>query len=851
MIGLLKKNRIYIISGIAVLLIGAFFFYFSILRKGKEKEGLSIDCAYFRKLSSFDNGSICLFLKNNSKREIKINKVILNDIPLPDITLSGLMDEKEMKDLGLTSSLAEEDDRTLWHYILPNPIPSGKIAKVVVKCTLPPYKLINIGVEDSKGKKYNRVIQPIDNPLRFTYIGFNKEFNKVYLYLKNSSNEPLQIARVFLDTEDVTKQSFRPWEKILPEEKKCIEVNLNKPLRKGEYVAVKVITTDGLVTESLVRVSSFFPITTYHGFRPDFNLDSGECRIQCGDGINLTKIESDSSDKMCHVLDCPSHAHGTWRNAARKAITHIKTCQDKARFYPTSMYICKAVQERGSFSFGEIVDIVISNPAEPYTFRKSLTTEDPTQKTAFIMKQGCSPNPWHALINAGFDDRFPEFKNRLPSPGEERVILYFSLSQGAKGIFYYLPGWEKGTKTARVYLREEIKKLNGELKLLRDFLVISEPLSLVKCNQPKVETRTLQAGYEGIILLLINHDTKSTPTTFTYKAKAHFEVKLRIPEGMKVGEVNEVTPGKFIPIEYEIKGKEIIIPISKFDITREFLIKTSPIYETNKSKSLEIKKPEVATIIISGKGKLEEIYSEAKEVFQKINNLKWHPQNLKEYNKVIKSAEKIIAHSKDKELTLNAYRLIIDCYRKQAEYGKERDAFDKYIKMVEKYYSKENAGEEIIKFADSCFNRGQYFDAVYYFDKLLTRYPQGKQSAYARYKVAACYAGMESYDKAINNYRKVIIGYPKEKEWIEKSYLALIGMFNRERRYQNAIATLQELLAKLPSDSTLAPNLTFYLGYSYYKEGNHQEAKRVFEQLVNNYPESAWAERAKVFLCML
>jgi hypothetical protein len=324
--------------------------------------------------------------------------------------MSDIWDEgEEEEDTEFMPSIkVEEDDRVLWYYVYPNPIPPGKTAKVVVKCNSPPYKLINIAVEEDNRKKYRAILQPEDNPARFSYIGFNKELNKMYLYLENSSSESLQIAGVYINGQDVTKEAFRPWEELKPNEKKCIEVKLNTQLTKGEFVSAKVTTTAGLSIESMVRAFSLFPISS------DSGNSSSELNLDNENYLSVFTPNSYNKDiaknTLYNILNCPTHRHGTWRNAGRKAISRTTACRDNNSYNLTYMGICKAVQERGSFTFSEIADTVKENPVEPSTW-SSNPFEHSTQTTARIVKDASSPNPWFSIVPLITDERITEFRN--------------------------------------------------------------------------------------------------------------------------------------------------------------------------------------------------------------------------------------------------------------------------------------------------------------------------------------------------------------------------------------------------------------------------------------------------------
>jgi hypothetical protein len=531
-----------------------------------ESGSVSIDYAYLSKLSSLDKGTIHMFVKNSTDKPVTITQVILNDVPLPDQNPLGFT-LSEAITTGLDLPVLE-DERIIWHDVVPNPIPPYKIANVKIKCAVVPYRLVKVSVRTNDGTECHRVIQPIDNSLRMTCIGFNSQFDRIYVYVENTGNEPLNVTDIFLDTKNVTKATFKPWQTILPKQKQCLVISLHKPLINNEYVAIKVTTEDDLITAaSLIKVSSFFPIAMESGeAMSSLNMTSGFYSIEW----SRNTVIPGTGNPMYHILDCPMHAFKSLTVAGQTGVSHASDCRYKNPF-PTYMDICKAAQEQGGFIFSQIADVIRTNPTEPSSAWSGAINEHPSQQLSRTMKLATSPRPWYAIIRVNPDDRIPEFKSRAPTTDEVRLLVYYSISGGAKGIFYNLSA--NATR-----MTEEIKKINTELQLLRRFLVVGEPMPLGKCTEPKVEACTIQAGYDALVLLLINHDTQvlSDPAEpFTYNPNNNFTVTVRIPEGMDIKDVYEIG-GTSDNIEYTKTGDEITIPIRQLQLTKQVVLTTNP-----------------------------------------------------------------------------------------------------------------------------------------------------------------------------------------------------------------------------------------------------------------------------------
>ncbi|MBA7494658.1 hypothetical protein ES702_05235 [subsurface metagenome] len=539
-------------------------------------ENISIDYAYFRKLSEFDNGTIHLFLKNKSDKPVTVTKVFLDWIAFPPS--EGLGSAFTVKAGQATDET--DDSRVVWYRALPNPIPPGRISDVMVKCASPLEAPRSIGVETNDGQMYSRVIQPVNNPLRITYVGFNDELSEVYIYLENSGKKELKVNTVFLDGKDVTQFSLKPWETISPRQKRCIIVKLEEPLRQGEYIAVKVSSEDGTAAEAVVRVFFFFPIS----------LEGGSMQAELFSDIEIfdipypedkTKValyaQNGATKQAYHILDCPAHAHGKKSTAAEKIFMRADTCRNADPYHPTYIHICRYIFEKNFFVFGETADIILTNPHQYFASSDKLLEENehPTQWITALAKRGCEPRPLYTVTVVGKNS--PYFTSRFPSPEEERLLVYYEISRGAKGILYRAWGWPNG-KPPNSELGMEVKKINGELQVLKRFLRVGEPVSLAEASEERVEASTILSGDKAIVLILINHDVVYLPERdkkpFSYKAKHDFTVTVHVPEWMKIKDVYEVG-GNFQHIEYTQNGDDLSLAIEKLDTTRQFVLTTN------------------------------------------------------------------------------------------------------------------------------------------------------------------------------------------------------------------------------------------------------------------------------------
>lgn len=526
----------------------------------KEKP-LDIDYAYLRRVSEFDSGTVHLFMRNNGTTPVLITSVSLNDTILLVSDLSECLIEKPPDDV-----LAAR--RVLWYQVLPNPIPPGKVSDVMVKLSWPTRNPIKLGIETDRGEWLYRVIPPMEEPLRITFIGFSKGFDRVYVYLHNLGEEKVYVSRIFLDGEEVTRLCSIPSSEVLPGEKLCITINLEKPSSQGEYVVINVTTANYTVegpikAEAITRVFSHFPICFENGETdPSLYMNTESYFLPYPTGESKSFKVEKSGEKVYHISDCPMHAHENLIAAGRYILSRADVCRAFDARHPVHAGICRHDMLRGYAIFGETADVTLINPNVSFDYS--------TKTLARLAKEFFGPRPLQTMVLLSKNP--PYFEYRYPTPEEVRLMVYYTVSAGSKGIFY------RGRPPTEE-LKNVVRTLNGELQILKRFLKIGEPVSMAETDIQDVEANTILSGDRAVVLILINNDFQGYLTkgsaSFTYTPKKTFKVTVNVPEGMEIRDVYEVG-GEFKRIQYQKEGENVIISVDMLDLTRQFVLTTQP-----------------------------------------------------------------------------------------------------------------------------------------------------------------------------------------------------------------------------------------------------------------------------------
>ena len=530
------------------------------------EERLIVDSAYLKRLRTFaaDNGTIHVFLKNLDSQPIEVQDGSINDI------------------------LLSNQEAFLWHRIHPNPIPSMEVAELIVRLrqplvSSPESKGVKLHLTTTSDEKISTWISDTNPPLHLTFVGFSDSLDTVFLYAKNSGKRTLSIDKIFLSIEDVTPKCRIPNRKLSHNEKKLVVMELDEPFTRGQYITVKITTKEGMMAQSKVRAFSDFPLVGLDIKRNvELFMDNIEYDWQT-DGKNPNSV-------AYHVLDCPMHRGRDHSIEAvflkvKDLFSRVTEMEKINPCVPGYVHICRFNIYQACADFGQITDFIRINPSSAlHPMFSRLISHVPSpdeidsslvQHLTAVAKEGCEPRPLHTSI--GITSGNNEDIN--VSPRLARLTVYDAISRGSKGLCYRAVG---DSLDDRLGLKQEIKKIAGELQVLKRFLKISEPMPLSESTNPNVKANSLLCGNKAVLLLLLNHkpvqlremeNGKTFNLSLSHFPEIFFEITVYIPQWMQVQDVYEVG-GNYERLKYKQRGNRITIKIDRLDVTKQILLTT-------------------------------------------------------------------------------------------------------------------------------------------------------------------------------------------------------------------------------------------------------------------------------------
>jgi len=184
-------------------------------------------------------------------------------------------------------------------------------------------------------------------------------------------------------------------------------------------------------------------------------------------------------------------------------------------------------------------------------------------------------------------------------------------------------------------------------------------------------------------------------------------------------------------------------------------------------------------------------------------------------------------------------------------------------KWINPKYAVKDTPKQQMDWAMSFYDGKERKRAIGEFEKLITNYPNSIYAPSAQYYIGRAYEDIEDYYQAFLAYQKTIEKYPyneRVEEIIERQYkIGSVFLDGQKAKIMGmkilpAMDKASEILAKVVENAPYgryADVAQFKLGEAYKKQEYYEDALMAYKKLIDDYPDSAFAEDAKyqIALC--
>jgi len=262
----------------------------------------------------------------------------------------------------------------------------------------------------------------------------------------------------------------------------------------------------------------------------------------------------------------------------------------------------------------------------------------------------------------------------------------------------------------------------------------------------------------------------------------------------------------------------------------------------------------------------------SREIIDKLHyGLSWAYLKQGEFKEAINEFQKIVKETDDKIVKVSALCQIGDAYQDSGEYDKARETYS----VILKDYPDSFYGDYVqYQLGLAHLKASSYDAAIMSFLALKKNFPQSKLLDDATYALGLAYfqrqdyvsskAVFESFEREFNDsnlksealyllgtslynlgkfseaievFKNIIRTYSQDTEVVQKAEYEIADCLDQMGNEKEAIARFNTLRSKYP-DSSLTPEVMWWLGEYYYKHNELELARRYFSTLTRDFPKS-------------
>ncbi|MFH0827295.1 MAG: tetratricopeptide repeat protein [Candidatus Omnitrophota bacterium] len=266
------------------------------------------------------------------------------------------------------------------------------------------------------------------------------------------------------------------------------------------------------------------------------------------------------------------------------------------------------------------------------------------------------------------------------------------------------------------------------------------------------------------------------------------------------------------------------------------------------------------------------------EMMDKVHyNLSWAYLKQGEFKEAIDEFQRIVKETDDKIVKVSALCQIGDAYQDSGDYAQAQKTYSAILKdFPDSFYSdyvqyqlgltwlKASNYEAAImsfqamkrnfpqsKLLDDAtyalglayFQRQDYESSRLLFESFEQEFKDSALKPQALYLLGTSFYNLSQFAKAIEVFKDVIRLYSQDIDLVQKAEYEIADCFDQMGEEKEAVNRFNALRSKYP-DSSLTPEVMWWLGEYYYKHNDLELARRYFSALINDFPKSPLVQDA-------
>jgi len=163
--------------------------------------------------------------------------------------------------------------------------------------------------------------------------------------------------------------------------------------------------------------------------------------------------------------------------------------------------------------------------------------------------------------------------------------------------------------------------------------------------------------------------------------------------------------------------------------------------------------------------------------------------------------------------------------------------------MLNEYPRSEHTGNALYWIGESYSAENRLKDAINYLEEAVAKRKNNKYEDYSLYTLATVYEKTSDYAKAVKYYDQ-LLSYHKESPLAVSAQIRIGVCYFKLKDYHSSILELNNpSLSNLPED--LYSESLYLLANSYYRVQQYDDAKKIYQEILSNFPNSDYTRSAQ------
>lgn len=522
-------------------------------------------------------GYVYVYVRNDGKQPLKATSFLLDGKPLAEL---------------------REAQQVVWWRLLPNPVPAGTLGEFMLRLREPLTKTCELTIGFKGGARLTTRVTPQPNPLRIATVGFTETGREVFVVAESLDGQARVLAKVLLDGSDVTAQCRLLAPKFIGD---CspVSLQLSKPLQLGSFHTYTVVTKSGeRASVCLKTLDGFVPLGSYgygtydeyarNGVNSYANFSKaspGELDAQARLGMRgvsmlgagvIEPYEVAHRGLYAHYIqdepDCSDYGFDKLPHALRigqmamEMEQRVEYVRQRDPLRPSFLTVDLTYKPANYYIYAPIADVV--NPdCYPLTIGKDASMVRESVETCRTAAAARPVTFTFSSTFEGWSDPVDLTKMRFPRPNfplEQRVMMYYAIGAGARGLFNYIHctetsgnHWSHGS-TDWPELWNEVGVVYRELERVAPLLAVAHPTRLATSPHPKLWLRTLLCGEDAAVIVWVNDNYQQNRMGVRYEPLTDAKITLPDLPWLKGWKAYSVAQDAFTGLK--VTGSQLTLP---------------------------------------------------------------------------------------------------------------------------------------------------------------------------------------------------------------------------------------------------------------------------------------------------